>query len=116
MNKFKNCYEEANKLFSYDIEIDGEIVATAHTLTALDLAVIEEKSMKKTITETTREIDINSMRKVLYTVYRALDSWILNDELTLENLAKHPMLNDLYMKVNEHEEDVQRAYKDNEKN
>ena len=33
MSKFKNCFATANDMRDYDIVIDGEIVAKAHTLT-----------------------------------------------------------------------------------
>ena len=38
MSKFKNCFAAANDMRDYDIVIDGEIVAKAHTLTIQDKA------------------------------------------------------------------------------
>ena len=116
MSKFKNCFATANDMRDYDIIIDGEIVAKAHTLTIQDRAEIERKSITKVTSAEGMSIDINSNMHMLYTVLRALDSWIIDAPLNEENLGKHPMLMDMFNAVTQHEADVAKTMRDNEKN
>ncbi len=116
MSKFKNCFATANDMRDYDIVIDGEIVAKAHTLTIQDKAEIERKSITKTLNAKGVNTDINSNALMLYTVLRALDSWIIDAPLNEENLGKHPMLMDMFNAVTNHEADVAKTMRDNEKN
>ena len=116
MSKFKNCFATANDMRDYDIVIDGEIVAKAHTLTIQDKAEIERFSISKTHTLEGMKIDINSNMHMLYTVLKAIDSWIIDEPLNEENLGKHPMLMDMFNAVTSHEADVAKTMRDNEKN
>jgi hypothetical protein len=116
MSKFKNCFATANDMRDYDIVIDGEIVAKAHTLTIQDKAEIERKSISKTHTLEGMKIDINSNMHMLYTVLKAIDSWIIDEPLNEENLGKHPMLPQMFNAVNAHEETVAQIVLGNEKN
>lgn len=116
MSKFKNCFADALRLGKYDIEIDGETVATAHSLTAVDRMEIEKHSTSKTITAEGMKLDISSQGLQLYTVAMALDSWILDEPLTVANLAKHPMLPRLFDAVQAHESLVAETIAGNEKN
>ena len=116
MSKFKNCFATANDMRDYDIVIDGEIVAKAHTLTIQDKAEIERKSITKILTAKGVNTDINSNALMLYTVLRALDSLIIDAPLNEENLGKHPMVMDIFHAVTSHEADVAKTMRDNEKN
>ena len=116
MSKFKNCFATANDMRDYDIVIDGEIVAKAHTLTIQDKAEIERNSVTKMLYAKGAKADINSNALMLYTVLRALDSWIIDEPLNEDNLGKHPMLMDMFNAVTSHESDVAKTMRDNEKN
>ena len=116
MSKFKNCFATANDMRDYDLVIDNETVGTAHTLTVQDKAEIERKSITKVTSAEGMSIDINSNMHMLYTVLRALDSWILDVPINADNLSKHPMLGDLFTAIMAHEDNVAKTLRDNEKN
>jgi hypothetical protein len=53
---------------------------------------------------------------MLYTVLKAIDSWIIDEPLNEENLGKHPMLLQMFNAVSAHEEKVAQMVLGNEKN
>ena len=108
----KNCFINDNEFFNYDITIDGEIVAKAHTLTFND----KQKCFKQT--ESGIEIDYNHLVK------SALDEWFLTDkngkpvEFNLANikLLTGKLFTEICLQIMNHENKVNSEAQEIEKN
>lgn len=121
-DKFTNCFIDQHELFHYEIKLNDSLLATAHSLTAHDQSIIEEKSVTKSISVTGMSMDINTNRNKLWTVKQALDTWVLDRKLDIESLSMLGVYNGtnlldyLYNAVLEHEEMVKSTVAGNEKN
>lgn len=119
MDKFKDCTTQVPAQ-KYDIELDGKQVATAHTLSLMDRAEIESHTIKwitDPVTRTPSPVPTGASMLILWTVYKALDSWSLDCEITLENVSNNASLaGKLYSAIQAHEDSIADAMQSNEKN
>ena len=119
-SKFKGCFIDESSLYTYDIYLDGELLAKGHTMSAKDRSAIERNAMTKSFNSKEGEmnIDIDSHALKSYTILQALTSWELPRKLNLENigLLSEPVRDHLFQAIQEHENSLAEVIEDTEKN
>ena len=118
MDKFKDCATNV-PADTYEIDL-GNTKATAHTLTLMDRAEIESHTIKwisDPVTRTPSPVPTGASMLILWTVFKALDSWSLDCDITLENVSNNASLaGKLYSVIQAHEDSIAEAMQSNEKN
>ena len=118
MSKFKDCTTQI-PADTYEIDL-GSVKATAHTLTLMDRAEIESHTIKwitDPVTRTPSPVPTGASMLILWTVFKALDSWSLDCDITLENVSNNASLaGKLYSVIQAHEDSIAEAMQSNEKN
>lgn len=117
-DKFKGCFIDEDSLFAYDIEMDGQLIAKAHTLSAKDRSIIEKKSMTKEFRNGEMAIDIDSHALKTWNIVQALNSWELDRKPDFEavSLLKERVRDHLFSAIQEHEAKVKNVADETEKN
>ena len=108
----KNCFITDSDFFNYEIAVDGEVIAKAHTLTFND----KQKCFK----QTADGLDINYNQLVK----SALDEWFLKDksgkavDLTMDNISKltSKLFTAICVQIMDHENKVNAETEEIEKN
>ncbi|MBC8527020.1 MAG: hypothetical protein H8D22_09245 [Candidatus Cloacimonetes bacterium] len=83
----KNCFMDEQPNFLSEVKLDGVKIATIKALSRKDRAEIEDKCMKKTITDGKIEVNINFEKMQYIRMLLSLKSWELDRDITLENIA-----------------------------
>ena len=119
-SKFKGCFIDESSLYTYDIYLDGELLAKGHTMSAKDRSAIERNAMTKSFNSREGEmnIDIDSHAFKSHTIMQALTSWELPRKLNLENigLLSETVRDHLFQAIQEHENSLAEIIEDTEKN
>lgn len=119
-SKFAGCFIDESILYTYDIYMDGELLAKGHTMSAKDRSAIERNAMTKSFNSKEGEmnIDIDSHAFKSHTILQALTSWELPRKLNLENISllSEPVRDHLFQAIQEHENSLAEIIEDTEKN
>lgn len=125
--KIDNCFIDEQANYEYDITIDGEYLATAKSLSAIDSGYIQQHSFTIARNEDgsicldkkgNPLYDIHLYQWQLHTIERALVKWRWKREITLENIALLPekILNHIFFAIRQHEESYTKNKEAIEKN
>jgi len=116
----KNCFLSDQPDFKYEVKYNNEKLATIKALTPLDWAEISRATIISQQLNDKGELNIseNGFLTVLYMVWRSLDSWVFDKEITLENVndLDPKILSHLYNEVQKHEDSFKKNLEDISKN
>ena len=117
-DKFRNCFIDDDELYTYDIEFEGELIATAHSLSAKDRSIIEKKSMTKSFAAGEMNIDIDSHALKSWQILQALNKWELPKTLNFDNISmlKESIRDCLFTAIQDHEARLAQVVEETEKN
>ncbi len=118
-DKFKNCFIDQQPDYNYDILIDGEVFATAKTLSSRDQSRIAKMNKQIMVDgELTADPDNDPVEMLIAMISTALVSWNAGRELNADNIAMLPMewLTKISEQINAHQGYVEAAVEDTEKN
>ncbi len=107
-NKLQNCFIDEYTNFQFDIkDEDGNLVATAHSLSPKDWSFIKKKAYGKTeIIDGQVNIDIDPYLMNVAMITTSLDSWEFDRKITFDNvnLLSQKYRDILYEAINIHNE------------
>jgi len=109
--KIKSCFGEKQPAEFYQVELDGEVVATIRNITYSERGILSQFIYKS-------DFQNYTLNRMLYCLggknKKGEEGWNFKEEVTLENLDK--MANDnpiLFYTINTKINEVEKDYKDN---
>jgi len=117
-DKFKNCFIDTRPDYEYTIEYDGDVIATAKSMSANDRSKIEKQAMTKKLVNGEFSVDVDSHALKTATIVNALIKWESERDLNWENVSLLPeeYRDAMFNAIMAHENGAKEAVETNEKN